>query len=175
MIMIMMTTMIKNRIYITLIFITVFLSVNAQEDLFKDFAESHKERAFCFYPSTLRMLNIANNPEFNEIVNDIDKLLIYKLDSISGADKLYIKMIDDFKSNGFEEYVFIEGGGNDMYLLGSTQLKDKEYVGIVINDEISLAFFLKGDIGWEQIPKMISSFQKGDFIDVLDFNFTEFD
>lgn len=173
--MIMMMTMIKNRIYITLIFIAVFLSVNAQEDLFKDFAESHKERAFCFYPSTLRMLNIANNPEFNEIVNDIDKLLIYKLDSISGADKLYIKMIDDFKSNGFEEYVFIEGGGNDMYLLGSTQIKDKEYVGIVINDEISLAFFLKGDIGWEQIPKMISSFQKGDFIDILDLNFTEFD
>lgn len=153
----------------------VFLSVNGQEDLFKDFAENHKERAFCFYPSTLRMLNISGNHEFNEIVNDIDKLLVYKLDSISGADKLYIKMIDEYKSNGFEEFVFIQGGGNDMYLLGSPQEEDKEYVGIVINNEISLAFFLKGDIGWEQIPKMISSFQNGDFIDVLDLNFTEFD
>jgi len=167
--------MIKNKIYITIFFLTVFLSVNGQEDLFKDFAEEHKERAFCFYPSTLRMLNIAENPEFNEIVNDIDKLLVYKLDSISGADKLYIKMIDDFKSKGFEEFVFIQGGGNDMHLLGSPQTDDREFVGIVINDEISLAFYLKGDIGWEQIPKMISSFQEGDFIDVLDLNFTEFD
>lgn len=153
----------------------VFLSVNGQEDLFKDFAENHKERAFCFYPSTLRMLNISGNPEFNEMVNNIDKLLVYKLDSISGADKLYAKMIDDYKSNGFEEFVFIEGGGNDMYLLGSPQEEDKEFVGIVVNDEFSLAFFLKGDIGWEQIPKMISSFQEGDFINVLDLNFSEFD
>lgn len=153
----------------------VFLSVNGQEDLFKDFAENHKERAFCFYPSTLRMLNISGNPEFNEMVNNIDKLLVYKLDSISGADKLYAKMIDDYKSNGFEEFVFIEGGGNDMYLLGSPQEEDKEFVGIVVNNEFSLAFFLKGDIGWEQIPKMINSFQEGDFINVLDLNFSEFD
>jgi hypothetical protein len=167
--------MTRNKILTTILFLTVFLSLSAQEDRFKEFAESHKDRAFCFYPSTLRMLNIGDQQEFNNLVNNVEKLLVYKLDSISGADKLYSNMIEDYKSDGFEEYVKIEGGGNDMLILGSPAGAEKEFVGIVIDDEISLAFFLRGEVGWEEIPKMISSFQNGDFINVLDLNLAEFD
>lgn len=167
--------MTRNKILTTILLLTVFLSLNAQEDRFKEFAEAHKDRAFCFYPSTLRMLNIGDNPEFNKIANSVEKLLVYKLDSISGADKLYTEMISDFKTLGFDEFVSVSGGGNDMHLLGSPPKMEQEFVGIVINKDLSIAFFLKGNIGWEEIPKMISSIQNGDFINVLDFNFAEFD
>ena len=166
--------MIKNKIFITIIFIlTVFLSVKGQEDLFKDFAENHKQRAFCFYPSTLRMLNIGNNPEFNNMVGGIEKLLIYKLDSISRADKLYHSMIDNFKSKGFEEFVTVCGGESEIFLLGSPGKKDKEYVGVVVKEDISLAFFMKGDISWEEIPKMLNNIKEGDFINILDLNLAQ--
>jgi len=168
--------MIKNRTFITLLFIlTVFLSVKGQENLFKDFAENHKQRAFCLYPSTLRMLNIGDNPEINNMVNGIEKLLIYKLDSVSKADKLYRVMIDNFKSNGFEEYVSVYGGGNDMFLLSSEGKKDKEYVGVIIQADISIAFFMKGDISWEEIPKIMNSIKEGDFINILDLNLAQFE
>ncbi|MCD4772542.1 MAG: DUF4252 domain-containing protein [Bacteroidales bacterium] len=168
--------MIKNKIFITLIFIlTIFLSVKGQENLFKDFAENHKQRAFCLYPSTLRMLNISDNTEINNVVDDIKKLLIYKLDSISIADKLYRDMINNFKSNGFEEYISIYGGNNEMYLLSSPEKKHKEYVGIIIQEDITLAFFMKGDINWEEIPKILNGIKEGNFINILDLNLAQFE
>ncbi len=172
---IMMMIMIKQKIYITLIFSMVFLSVNGQENLFKDFADSHKERAFCFYPSTLRMLNIGGNPEFNEMVSNIEKLLVYKLDSISTADKLYLDMINDFKEINYEEFVSIHGGDTYVSILGNSDRTNMSYVGIILQEDLSLALFLKGNIGWEEIPKMINSFQEEDFINILDLNLEEFD
>ena len=151
------------------------MSVKGQEDLFKDFAENHKQRAFCFYPSTLRMLNIGDIPEFNNMVDGIEKLLIYKLDSISRADKLYRGMIDNFKSKGFEEFVSVCGGDSEIFLLGSPGKKDKKYVGVVIEENISLAFFMKGDISWEEIPKMLNNIKEGDFINILDINLAQFE
>jgi hypothetical protein len=174
--MIKMMIMIKTKGFIILFLTMIFLSVNGQEDRFKEFGESHKDRAFCFYPSTLRMINIGDIPEFNNMVNGIDKLLVYTLDSISGADKLYKQMLSDYKTDGYEEYISVQGGGNDMYLLGNEmQSKDNEFVGVVINNELSLTFYMRGDIGWEEIPKMINTIQNGDFIDILDFKFVEFD
>lgn len=170
--------MTKSKAFITILFIIMaFLSVKGQESLFKDFAENHKKRAFCFYPSTLRMLNIGENPELDKILNNIEKLLIYKIDSISIADKLYNGMIDNFKSKGFEEYITVFGGGNDIFLLGSPGKKNKEYVGVLIEEEssASIVFFMKGDILWEKIPPIINTLKKGDFINVLDLNFEKFE
>ena len=158
----------KGKFIATIFFLTVFLSLNGQESRFKDFAENHKDRAFCFYPSTLRMLNIGGNPDFNNMVSGIEKLLVYKLDSISGADKLYNPMLDEYRKDGFEEYIAVKGGGNDMFLLGDERGKMNEFVGVVINEEISITFFLRGNIGWDEIPKIMNSIQDGEFIDILD-------
>jgi len=169
------TMMINVKLYITLIFLTVFLSVNAQENSFKEFAEQHNDRAFCFYPSTIRMLNIGDNPEFNNMVSGIEKLLVYNLDSISIADRLYDVMLDDFSSMNYNELVSIAGGGYETLVLGSPQDIESQFVGVVVLDNISVVFYMRGDINWEEIPKMISSFNNDDFINVLDLNFKGFD
>ena len=169
------TMMINIKLYITLIFLTIFLSVNAQEDRFKEFAEQHNDRAFCFYPSTIRMLNIGDNPEFNNMVSGIEKLIVYKLDSISISDSLYNVMLDDFDSMDYDELLSIGGGGYSTLVLGSPEGIESQFVGVVISDNISVVFFMKGDISWEEIPKMISSFNSDDFINILDLNFKEFD
>ncbi len=170
-----MIQMINTKIYITFLFISVFLVVSAQEDKFKDFAEEHSDRAFCFYPSTIRMLNVGNNPEFNNMVSDIEKILVYKLDSISIADKLYSSMLDDFRSLGYEEFISVNGGGMETRLLGNLQNPVNQYIGVFINDDISLTFYMKGDISLEKIPNLISSFNNDDFINIMDLDFNEFE
>ena len=153
----------------------VFLPVQGQENLFKEFADAHKERAFCFYPSTLRMLNISGNPEFNEAVNGVEKLLVYTLDSLSIADKLYNGMMQNYRDSGFEEYISVTGGSYTASLLVSPEGSDMEYVGVFSDESSTLAFYLTGDIKWEQIPKMYNSIQEGDFINVLDLNLAKFE
>lgn len=170
-----MTKMTIKNILVLTILITVFLSANGQEDRFKEFAENHKERTFCFYPSTLRMLNINGNPDFDKMVGGIEKLLVYKLDSISRADMLYNPILDTYRKNGYEEYITIFGGDKEVYVLGSPNDDNKEFIGIIMYEENSLAFLMKGNIGWEEIPKLFNNIKDGDFINILDLNTEQFD
>ena len=167
----MMTTTIRLKAFLITVLTLTFLYSNAQESQFKEFAEEHNDRAFCFYPSTLRMLNIDNNPEFDQVVNGVEKLLIYKLDSISIADKLYVDMTDSFKSLQFEEVISIMGGGNTTSVLVSPQGVQNQFVGVIVSDDISVVFYLKGDIGWAKIPKILDSFNDENFINVMDLKF----
>ena len=95
-----MTTMImiKKTTLISLVFlIGITVPLFAQEQPLKDFAEDRKELKLCFYPSTLRMVNLADNPDFNDLVSGIEKLLIYNLDSTSRADKAYKQLISTYE------------------------------------------------------------------------------
>ncbi len=150
-----------------------FLTSNAQESHFKEFADAHKKRAFCFYPSTLRMLNISHNADFDKLVSGIEKLLIYKLDSVSRAGRAYEVMLEEYKNEGYDEYINMYGGGKDIQLLGNSERSKMEYVGIVMDKDNHLAFYMKGDIGWEQIPQLVSAFQNEDFVDLGNLNIFE--
>ncbi len=170
-----MTKKMKIRVLTVFFLVAVFLSAKGQEDLFKDFAEAHKERAFCFYPSTLRMLNIGGNEEFDQMVKGVEKLLVYKLDSASRNGKAYKNMVKEFKSEGFEEYLSITGGNYEASLLASPGNKGKEYVGYFNQEDALLAFYLKGGLDWDELPKLINGIKEGDFINILDLNTSGFE
>jgi hypothetical protein len=116
------------------------------------------------------MLNISNNAEFDKMVSGIEKLLIYKLDSVSYADRTYEAMIEDYKKEGYDEYINMFGGGKDTQLIGNSGRDKMEYVGIVMDKDNHLAFYMRGDIGWEQIPKLVNAFQDEDFVDLGNLN-----
>jgi hypothetical protein len=164
-----------KQILILTILIAVFLPASGQEDRFKEFAENHKVRTFCFYPSTLRMLNIGGNPDFDKMVSGIEKLLVYKLDSISRADRLYNPILDTYRESGYEEYITIFGGDKEVYVLGSGKYENNEFIGIVMYEQNSIAFLLKGNIGWEELPKIFNNIKDGDFINILNLNTEQFD
>ena len=170
-----MTTMTKTTILISFILVLGwFQPLYAQEQPLKDFAEDRKERKFCFYPSTLRMINIANNPDFDDLISGIEKLLVYNLDSAAKADKAYKQIISTYQELDFEEYASAYGGGLDFYVYGKENGKKAEYIGIINkNDELS-AFYLRGRLAMNKIPRLIQSMSDGDFINPLDFNLDDF-
>lgn len=148
--------------------------IEAQEQPLKDFAEDRKDRKFCFYPSTLRMVNLANNTDFDDLVSGIEKLLIYNLDSTARADKSYKEIITTYQELDFEEYASAYGGGLNFYVYGKENRKETEYIGIVKQDDLLTAFYMRGEIAMNKIPRLIQSMSKGDFINPFDFNLDDF-
>ena len=169
------TTMTKKTTLISLILLLgLSFSLVSQEQPLKDFAEDRRERKFCFYPSTLRMINIVNNPDFNELVSGIEKLLIYNLDSTTRAEKSYKEILTNYQELNYEEYASAYGGGINFYVYGNERRSFTEYVGIIKRDEVLTAFYMRGNIALNKLPRLMQSMSEGDFINPFDFNIEDF-
>ncbi len=168
-------TMTMKKILISFLFITgIYLPGFSQEQPLKDFAESRKEMKLCFYPSTLRMINLSHNPDFDEMVSGIDKLLVYTLDSAARADHDYRQVIDKYKGLGYEELASAYGGGFDLFIYGKDRRKESEFVGIINQDDKLTAFYMRGNIDFAKVPGIVQTMKNGDVINPFDFNLNDF-
>lgn len=156
------------RITITLFFIaTLTFKGFSQEAPLKEFAEDRSNYKFCLYPSTLRMLNISQNPDYNEMVNDIQKLLIYQLDSATAAGNEFKEVMRGYEDRNFEEYASMSGGGQTLIILGNDSRE--EMIGVFGQDgDNLLMFFLKGTIGFQKIPTLMEGFKENDMINIFE-------
>lgn len=137
------------------------LTAFGQESIIKDFAEERRNLKLCLYPSTLRMVNIKKDPDFYELVNDVEKLLIYTLDSATSSGS-YTDWTDEYRDIGYEEYIAMSGKMS-LIVLG----KDDEYVGVTGSDGNVAAFYLRGNIPFQKIPKIIQTFESGDMLSLI--------
>lgn len=142
----------------------------AQEEIIKGLIEQKRDRKYAFYPSTLRMVNIGQNEDYNEMVSGVEKLLIYTLDSATQADKSYRAIADAYLNEGFEEYAMAFGGELSMAILGKESGTSSQYAGYFAQDELAVAFYLRGNIAWQKIPTLLSTMRKDDFFNLLDTN-----
>jgi hypothetical protein len=159
----------KSKIlFVFLLLGGLFPSLRAQETPFKEYADTHKERKFCFYPSTLRMVNIAQNPDYNDLVNGIEKLLVYSLDSAAKASQSYKEIITSYEKIGFEEYATVYGGKTNFFLYGKENKDENQFVGVMKSEDAVYAFYMRGQIGWQKIPALMQSFQTDDVMNIFD-------
>lgn len=161
---------VSSRIIIGLVLISCFISLKGQEQLLKDFAENRRERKLVFYSSTLRMINLTENKEFNELVDGVDKLLIYSLDSATRIDKSYRQISEDYSEVGFDEYAFARGGKYAFSIMANVEEDEHEYVGYVGQGGNVFAFYLKGNIDWHKIPELVKKANQEDFLDLTKFS-----
>jgi hypothetical protein len=168
-----MTT--RSSFILLILLLGLFRPASGQEQPLKDYADKHKDRKLCFYPSTLRMINIGKNPDFNELVSGIEKLLVYTLDSAAKADQSYTEIIPTYKDLGFEEYASAYGGETNFFLYGKEAEKDNQFVGVFRNGEELMAFYMHGNIGWQSIPKLMMSFREDEIINILNLNEEKFE
>ena len=147
---------------LSLLTLLLALTGYSQESILKDFAEDRRDYKLALYPSTLRMINIQKDPNFDELVSDIEKLLIYTLDSATSASGSYTDFIDEYRERDFEEYITMTGTVN-LIILG----KDEEYVGVTGSNDQAAAFYLKGAIALHKIPELIQTFEQGDILSIL--------
>jgi len=148
-----------------ILFLLVNFATTAQESLIREFAEADRKKGWlypiCLYPSTLRMINVSNDPSYNDLVGDIEKVLIYNLDSAT------IEKSKD--SNWFGKY--LELGYEELFTLYGAQKvkiinKKDEYVGFVSANGNSMAIYLRGNLSFEKLPSLVNNFN-GDNIHPL--------
>ncbi len=139
----------------------------AQQDIIKEYADSTSSKNYCLYPSTLRMLNFAKNQDYFDMVKDIEKILIYSLNTTAKKNKSYINMLSMYKERNFEEYAAITGGKTNFYLYGKAS-KQNQFVGVYQNQEEVYVFFLIGNIAFQKIPSLIQTLGNSDMLNLFD-------
>ena len=59
-------------------------------------------------------------------------------------------------------------------MYGKENKKETEYIGIIKQADLLTAFYMRGQIAMNKIPRLIQSMSEGDFINPFDFNLDDF-
>ena len=158
------------RIILSL-FLTIFsLSSYAQNSAVTDFKENHEiALSLYFYPSTLRMVNIEQNPEFNEMIRQVKKARFFKIDSGAVSKDDLKNLVVELTEDGFEEVMFVKNKNMDIKVWG-LETKNPELVIISKSDEELMLLEINGMINIAKIPKLAETFNQNSFLDILKLN-----
>jgi Domain of unknown function (DUF4252) len=142
-----------------LILLVAFLSTSAQaqskttESLQKKYSES---LALFFYNNTLRMVNLTEDKEFDELIKDIEKMkfLMIKKNGFEKAD--YKKLISDYKAEAYEEMMTSRHDGKnfDVYMRDG---KSKGMIVTVNDDENLYVLDIVGSFPLNKVTKLFST------------------
>lgn len=129
------------------------------------------EMSLFFYPSTLRMVNLDNNEEFNRLIQDIDKLIFFKMNQDFEAKDFYDLVKKLQFDEEMEEYIVVDGPSKKFYLLGRED--PTETVGVAMIENQPFVFDVAGSLELKEIPKLYEYISQNDstfnskFVDIL--------
>lgn len=116
-------------------------------------------RKLCFYPTTLRMVNITNDESFNTIVKDIEKLRLFiadnpkipfKKEELSGLRK-------KIKAENYADMVQVKQGKQSFYVyVKENHEKPVGFAGIIHSDSSLILIDLEGSIPPDVINQLIT-------------------
>lgn len=131
---------------------------NAQSKTTEALHEKNKGAlSLFFYNNTLRMLNQKEDPEFDALIKDIEKMKFLMIDKKESTID-YKKIVKDYKAEAFEEVMTSrhQGKNFDVYLKESNG-KTKGML-VLINDETSLYVLdIIGSIALNNVTKLYNT------------------
>jgi len=115
--------------------------------------------AFYFYNNTLRMLNQKEDPGFDELIKDIEKMkfLVIEKDQNFGSSD-YQKLVSSYKAEAFEEIMTsrLEGRNFDVFLKENNG-KTKGMI-VTVNDSSSLYVLdIVGSIALNKVTSLFNT------------------
>lgn len=166
--------MLKKYILVIAITMISIQGAFSQEGPLKEFTEENPDAKLprfskiCLYPSTLRMINISQNPDYNELVGDIDKILIYVLDSAFIENTDVYSLMETYREIGYEEFASVKSTQQSLVVLGKGT---EDVVGLMNGDGFSstLLFYMKGKINWQKIPTLMKTLKSNDVVNIFQF------
>jgi hypothetical protein len=146
--------------YIFIISLTlVFHCSLAQTRTTEDLHQNNKEAfTLFFYHNTLRMFNQRDDPSYDELIKDIEKMKFVMIDRTKFGTADYKKLVSGYKSESFEEIMSsrIEGRNFDVFLK-EVKGKTKGMV-IAVNDAEKLFVLdIVGSIALDKVSKFVST------------------
>lgn len=150
-----------------LLFASIFACsgiASAQSKTTEALAKKHSDAlSLFFYNNTLRMLNQSNDPNFDELIKDIEKMkfLMIKKDEKNFNSAGYKSLVGEYKADAFEEIMTsrFEGKNFDIFL----KEKDGKTKGmlVLVNDKESLYVLdILGSINVNKVTDLYSTIDK---------------
>ena len=151
----------KSRV-ILITFVSLFGHFShAQSSLITDLkADNLTNMSLYFYPSTLRMVNLDNNEEFNKLIQDIEKMIFYKMNGKFETIDMYNLVSALQAEDEFEEYMVMDGPDKKFYLLGKED--PTETIGIALLENERFVFDIAGSLALNQLPKLYQFISEND-------------
>lgn len=154
----------KFRIFLLVSFIAISGIASAQSKTTEALAKKHSDAlSLFFYNNTLRMLNQSNDPNFDELIKDIEKMkfLMIKKDEKNFNTSGYKSLVGEYKAEAFEEIMTsrFEGKNFDIFL----KEKDGKTRGmlVLVNDTESLYVLdILGSINVNKVTDLYSTLDK---------------
>jgi hypothetical protein len=145
------------RFIITLVLIAIAVGGHAQSSTTEKLQKKYEESlALFFYNNTLRMINLNEDKEFDELIKDIEKMkfLMIKKDDFGKGD--YQKLITDYKAESFEEMMTSrhQGKNFDVYMKNG----NTKGMIVTVNDEENLYVLdIVGSVPLNKITKFFTT------------------
>ncbi len=115
--------------------------------------------AFYFYNNTLRMLNQKEDPGFDELVRDIEKmkfLVIDKDQNFGSSD--YKKLVSSYKSEAYEEIMTSRFDGKNFDVFLNEQNGKTKGMIVTVNDSSNLYVLdIVGSIALNKITNLFNT------------------
>jgi hypothetical protein len=150
----------RNTCFISLLFVTLALPVLAQTKTTDALQKANSEAlVFFFYNNTLRMLNQKDDPAFDALIKDVEKmkfLIIEKANGFDAAD--YKKLASGYKAESYDAIMTsrYEGRNFDVFLKDS----NGKTAGMVVtvNDSTNLYVLdIVGSVALDKVTKFFST------------------
>lgn len=163
----------RKYLLLFILFITVSALVSAQSNTTEALHKKHEDAlALFFYNNTLRMLNQTDDPEFDALIKDIEKMRFLMIGKdVKTFD--YKKLVNDYKSESFEEVMSsrMQGKSFDVYV----KEKNGKTNGmlVLVNDSTNLYVLdILGSIGLNKVTKLYETIDKSSEIGKMIQEFT---
>ncbi len=144
------------------------LSGCSRPDTITRFAEENPmEKQFYVYPSTLRMANLEQKEDFNELIEDFVKGQYFVFLNNTENARLIAELKADLTEEGFEEVMTYRNKDRDgvVYI---QERKVPRLAAILETDSTFNIVQVQGLVNIAKIPKLIQEFDESDYLNVLD-------
>lgn len=154
--------------YRLLLFSLLILAAGCtKQNAVSDFVQDRDmARSLYFYPSTLRMINIDRNPEYDEMIEGIKLARYFILDSAQVLNADIPNLITELTNDGFEEVMYIKNKDTNIQVM-ALEKETPEFVILSKSDEEITLLEVVGMINVAKIPKLSQTFTTNGFLDVL--------
>lgn len=123
--------------------------------------DNRTDASLYFYPSTLRMINLQHNEEFNELVRDIKRMIFLKFNRNHFDQIKFMNAILELQQEeSMEEYIVIDGKEQKLYLLGKES--PASTVAMAYFQDEYYAFDITGSISLSELPKLYEQLSNAD-------------
>ncbi len=147
----------RNLLLILLISAAPLLTFGQSETIQKWHKKYDDAFVMFFYKSTLKMLNMNDSKEFDELVKGIDKMKLLRIDKekFSFSNEQYKELISDYRNENFEELMSLKQKEMKVNAYIKEGDGDTEGIVVLVNETSNLIILdIKGSVPLAKIGEL---------------------